>query len=497
MEENTSRPHVPRAGVRRRPVWGESRGSGPTGPKMRRCPSHPPRRERVCLVPVPFRVLRMKLHPPDALLVSGLAVLAFATGCSDDSPHPDDTSVADVSDDALEADTDSGDVSDDAPSADADSVDVQGDAPVADADSGDVSVDAEDPEDAEDAEDTAPDVGGVPANMGEPDVDLESVSGHRVEELTYVVPGREEERSLEVRMWYATDDEEGETTEFALPIFTDGFAWHDANVLPPREGELAPLVVHSHGGRGFSGQISTVARQFVRNGWVVIAPSHPGHTILDTEENLPYSFPVIRAFDVIEAINYVENLPEEHPLSGRVDTSRVLTIGHSFGGQNAWILGGLPLDLDGIRERCGDNCTEGDIAAFEAFTPDPRVVAGVSLENLIDSRLVLDESFAEMQTPMLHVSGTEGNDATELFSRAAEADMTWVSLIGGCHESPTGTLACPTLDRQESLRTTSVYVVSFGTKHVLGSSDPAVMGILDGSVEVSTSAVLSRSPGAR
>ncbi|MFT6398156.1 MAG: putative dienelactone hydrolase [Bradymonadia bacterium] len=431
-------------------------------------------------------VFRMKVHPTSAPLVSVLAALALAAGCSDASPGQEDASAADVSDDAPQTDADAADVS------------VDGEGPDVSVDAADnsLSADAVDASVSADAEDANLDVGaGTPVNSGEPDIDLETVSGHQVVELTYVVPGLEEERTLDVRMWYATDDEEGETTEFTLGIFTDEFAWQDANILVPRRDELMPLVVHSHGGRGFSGQISTVARQFVRNGWLVVAPSHPGHTLLDTTEP-GYSFPAVRAFDVMAAIDFVENLPEDHPLSGRVDTSRVLAMGHSYGGQNAWLLGGLPLDLDGIRERCGDGCTPGDIAAFEAFSPDPRVVAGVSLENLIDSRLVLDESFADMPAPMLHISGTEGNDATGLFGRAAQANLTWISLIGGCHESPTGTLPCPTLDLQESLPTTATYAVAFGARHILGSSDPAVMSILDGSVEVSTSAVLMRSPGA-
>jgi pimeloyl-ACP methyl ester carboxylesterase len=338
---------------------------------------------------------------------------------------------------------------------------------------------------------------GVPVNLGAPDVDLQSVAGLQVHELTYTVPGLNIERTLEVRLWYATDDETGETAFFEprVPIFSDEFAWTDATVLPPPASTRAPLMVYSHGGRGFAGQISTVARQFVRNGWVVVAPSHPGQNLFDFQEILPYSFPAIRAYDTLAALDFMENLPAEHPLSGRVDTSRVLAMGHSYGGQNSWLLAGLPLDIEGITARCADGCTPEDIAAFEAFRPEPRVVAGVSLDNLIDPNLFLDESFAEMTTPMLHISGTEGNDGADIFRRAADANMTWVSLIGGCHESTTGTLPCDTLDLAISLQATSVYTVAFATRHVLGSTDEAVLGILDGARPVSSSAVLQQSAG--
>jgi hypothetical protein len=204
---------------------------------------------------------------------------------------------------------------------------------------------------------------------------------------------------------------------------------------------------------------------------------------------------MIRAFDTLAALDFMDNLPTDHPLRGRVNTSRVLAMGHSYGGQNSWLLGGLPLDLDGIRERCGADCTPADIAAFETFQPEPRVVAGVSLDNLIDPNLFLDESFADMTTPMLHISGTEGNDGADIFRRAAAANVIWVSLIGGCHESTTGTLDCATLDLSVSLRTTATYALAHGTRHVLGSTDESVIGILDGSRPVSSSVELQRSPG--
>jgi poly(3-hydroxybutyrate) depolymerase len=404
----------------------------------------------------------MQAHPFYAILSCALVVCA-AAGCDDTAEPALDAAAADGS-----ADDSSTDVMTSGADADAQ-------ADVVDA--------VEEP--------------GVPVNMGEPDVDLQSVAGLQVHELTYTVPGLNMERTLEVRLWYATDDETGETAFFEprVPIFSDEFAWTDATVLPPPASTRAPLVVYSHGGRGFAGQISTVARQFVRNGWIVVAPSHPGQNLFDYQEILPYSFPAIRAYDTLAALDFMENLPAEHPLSGRVDTSRVLAMGHSYGGQNSWLLAGLPLDIEGITARCADGCTPEDIAAFEAFRPEPRVVAGVSLDNLIDPNLFLDESFAEMTTPMLHISGTEGNDGADIFRRAADANMTWVSLVGGCHESTTGTLPCDTLDLSVSLQATSAYTVAFAARHVLGSTDEVVLGILDGSSPVSSSAVLQQSAG--
>jgi len=409
----------------------------------------------------------------------GLAAAVFvAVACSGD----DDTQ-RDGSADGGELDTD---VADAAGGDASDVSDAVNDAGEAD---GDAAIDAAS-DAATDTADTAPDAepSGVPINRGAPEVDVQGTAGVRIEPMTYTVPALEVERTLDLHFWYATDDTEGEPAVFTLII--DDYAWMDATVSPP--SEPAPLMVYSHGGRGFSGQISPVARQFARNGWIVIAPSHPGDNLFETEPSQPYSFPAIRAYDVLAAIDRVENLPSDHPLAGRIDTSRVLTMGHSYGGQNAWILNGLAFGLDGLRERCGDGCTPEDLEAYESYTPDPRVVAGVSMDCTMDANLVPDEGYADVAAPMLHLSGTEGNHAAGIFERAAAADLTWVSLEGGCHESFTGTLPCDTLPLEESLAATAAYTLAFGARHVLGSDDAEVLGLLDGSVQWYESASVTR-----
>ncbi len=411
---------------------------------------------------------------PELRRVLTLFVLGMAFGgvaCSDETPDASDTAVFDAvandvpADDASTSDTPPTDVGQ------TDAEEDQSDATV------DIIVDAEP----------------IGPNTGESDVDLESVSGLRIEQTTYTVPGVETERTLDLHIWYPTEDEEGEGTIFT--IVRDAFAWENATLAPATDSQPAPLVIYSHGGLGFAGQISTVARQFVRNGWIFVAVPHPGDNLFDSTESKPYAFTVVRGFDSIAALDYLENLPDEHDLSGRLDTSNVLAMGHSFGGQNSWLLAGLTLNLERIRERCGEDCTDGDITAYETFAPDARVSAAISMESLLDSNLYEDESFVEMGAPVLHMSGSEANDATELFARLSAANLTWVSLVGGCHESFTGTLVCATLELEESLHATAVYTLAFGARHILGSEDPAVLGILDGSTQVSESAELMRAGG--
>jgi hypothetical protein len=425
----------------------------------------------------------MKLQLLPASLACALVAYFSGVGCTDDPARENDASVVDVR---------AEDASPDGVEEELDSIDSP--QPDASSDSGD------DTNDGASQDDGATNVDpGIPANTGAPDIDMETLSGFQILELTYAEPRLGDDRTIDVHIWYPSTDQAGEPATFKpqLPLFSDEFAFTDATILPPPEGQLAPMVLYSHGGRGFSGQISAVARQFVRNGWIVVAPSHPGQNLFDFEENLPYSYAIIRAADTIAALNLMENLPEDHPLRGRVDTSRILAMGHSYGGQNSWMLGGLPFDLEGIAERCSGGCTSEDVAAYTAFRSEPRVVAGISVDNLLDENLFRDEDFEDMQTPMLHISSTEGNDGTSIFNRAAPTNTTWVSLLGGCHESVTGTRECPTLDLTVSQPAAAAYSIAFGARHVLGSEDPTVLGILDGSIEVSDKVSLQLSPGAR
>ena len=55
---------------------------------------------------------------------------------------------------------------------------------------------------------------GVPVNTGVPLVDIEAEpkAGFEFMETTYTVPGTNEERTLRLNVWYATEDTEGELT---------------------------------------------------------------------------------------------------------------------------------------------------------------------------------------------------------------------------------------------------------------------------------------------
>ena len=332
---------------------------------------------------------------------------------------------------------------------------------------------------------------GVPVNMGAPDIltDAEPVAGFQFLETSYTVPGTGEERTIRLNVWYATNDTEGTSTRFnALSV--DANSYLDASVRVP-SGQ-APLMVYSHGDRAWGGSNFRLARQFVRNGWIVVAPDHTGNTALDNILPRAFEYDMARAYDMRATIDAIENLPSTHPLAGHVATSRVLVAGHSYGGHTAWLVDGAGLDLTTIEASCAPDCVEAELDAFRMFVPDTRIVGAIALDGGVGTDRVADAGFADMTGPMLFMTPTNDAGDMALYDRSALADVTWVQLDGACHESFTGTFSCQTLPLTTSLPITHTYAVAFGIRTVLQSDDAALLAILDGTTEVDPVVTFSR-----
>jgi|JI10StandDraft_1071094.scaffolds.fasta_scaffold354766_2 predicted dienelactone hydrolase len=326
---------------------------------------------------------------------------------------------------------------------------------------------------------------GVPVNTGVPLVDIEAEpkAGFEFMETTYTVPGTNEERTLRLNVWYATEDTEGELTRFNA-ISVDRNSFLNASVRVPR-GQ-APVMIYTHGDQGWGGSAYTLARQFVQNGWIVVAVDHTGNTVLDNTDPRPFEFDVVRAYDVNATLDLVAELPAEHPLAGHLDTSRVLVVGHSYGGQTAWMVGGAELDLTAIEARCAPTCVQAELDAYAMYEADPRVVAVVAMDGEIRDDSVADTGFTSMQAAVMALTPADMARHQDLFDRSAGADVTWVQLDGACHESFTSTNfgSCPTLALPLGRRITANYAIAFGIRHVLQSDDAEVLALLDGTTEV-------------
>jgi predicted dienelactone hydrolase len=333
--------------------------------------------------------------------------------------------------------------------------------------------------------------------LAPPAPDLDALAGTREWSTSWTVPWTGQERPITVHTWYPTDATEGEPVRW-LDAFPDE---HSLVNAPLRAGDCRlPVVVWSHGSQAWAGNGSDVMRQLARQGYLVVAPDHTGNTLTDNQDPKPASFPLLRAGDVVAALDALEDLPTSDPLAARLDTSSVLVTGHSYGGQTSWLFSGPTFDPIAIDQRCQDAsppCDAEERAAFDALPGDPRVVAVAPLAGDVGVDLAADSGWSTMHGPVLYMTGTLDFDGGPMFQRASEGAVTWAEVDGACHESFTSTaLGCDGLPKDEGLTLVARWIQAFAAWTLLGSDEPDVVGVLDGSSPVSDRVTVHRTDSA-
>lgn len=307
--------------------------------------------------------------------------------------------------------------------------------------------------------------------------------GYRVMDIP-VEAGWLDGRAVPMNLWYATDATGGDHPIY-IELFQDEQSIVDAPFKDPAPGELLPLVIYSHGSQGWAGNASPLLRHLVAQGWIAAGPDHVGNTLLDNEDPRPISYPLTRMADVIATIDAIKALPEGDPLHGRVDTDHVLVMGHSFGGQTAWLLSGPAIDAAALEARCVEapGCTEAEIAAFSAPPADPRIRAVMPLDGFAWEDVVAASGWAQADRPILYMARSgDGDDAP--FLTAAAAGPTWVRFEGACHETFTSTPLPCDFEKEDGLDLVAAYLTAFGAAEILGLREPPWTEILDGTTSL-------------
>ncbi len=321
--------------------------------------------------------------------------------------------------------------------------------------------------------------GGPPPTCPEPAAVLtrtDPATGYRVIDAEVDadwVPGR----TVPVNVWYPTDDTQGTGARF-LDTFVDDHSWVDAG-LGDWGGCSRPLVVYSHGSQAWGGNLSPILRHLVDSGWIAAAPDHLENTLIDHVDPVPVGFSRTRTADVIATIDALEALPSGDPLRSLVDTSRVLVIGHSFGGQTAWLMSGPEFDQAALDARCAEGaCTDAERAAFVGRVDDPRVNAVLPLDGFAHDDLVATAGWAAADRPILYLSQPDDS----AFVDAAAAAPTWVEFGDSCHETFTNSpVQCDSFDKEQGLDLVAAYTSAFAATVQLGIDDPDAAALLDGS----------------
>lgn len=324
-------------------------------------------------------------------------------------------------------------------------------------------------------------------DLSSPSVDrLDVPTGYRVFDAPVQADWLPEARVVPVNLWYATDATSGDFPTYE-GLFPDPQSLIDAPFADPGADCLLPLVVYSHGSQAWGGNSSPLLRHLVAQGWVAAAPDHLTNTLVDNVDPHPASFSLTRAADIRATIDAIENLSEDDPLFGRVDTSKVLVTGHSYGAQTAWILSGPTFDTATIAARCdAEGCSDAERAAFAQPVDDPRIVAVMPMDGFAGSDLVASSGWAGVERPILYLNRS-GDGDSDPFDSSAPAAVTWARFEGACHETFTMTpLSCDGFEKEEGLDVVAAYETAFAATTILGSQDAVYTGILDGSTVVDT-----------
>ncbi len=342
-------------------------------------------------------------------------------------------------------------------------------------------------------------------DSGEPDPPADGLSfavdapgpygvGYRTWEVTYTPGPGIPDRTIVVSLWYPSDDSLGDQTNDTMGfILLD--TRRDAPLAASAYGGTYPVVVHSHGYQGWSGNSAFLWHHLATHGWVVVVPDHTDNTLFGAVDPLPTAHYFERPLDVRAAL---DSVPAE--VGTAPDLSRVLLAGHSFGVQTAWGAGGATYDVAAVQARCdageiGDgSCTEAERAMFAADLSDDRVVATLPMAGGYDTAWFGETGYRTIQGPVFAMSGSDDDVGDQAqWDRMVDIPLTWIDIAGGCHQT-FGIGGCAGLEDAPGWAIVETYALAYARAQVLGDADPTVTGILDGSIVVSDLVAFQRRP---
>lgn len=328
--------------------------------------------------------------------------------------------------------------------------------------------------------------------------------GYRVWQTTYVPKGETAQRTINVNVWYPTDDAGGDEAEFqdGVPNTNkDPESFQDAKPATPLDGFQYPVLVFSHGHLGWGGNGTYIARYFARRGWLVVAPDHIGNTILTNIDPRQAGIYLHRAQDLSASLDSLGALATDDPLHGLAYTDAVMAMGHSFGSYSMWSIAGAAYDVSSTTAECINapepDCTEAQRAALLAGLRDERVQVMATTGGGNSRAWFGPEGEQAVTIPVVVMHGSlDGEDSALEWPkvRTIDAPAHFAQFEGGCHHtfeySPLNP-TCAYEDETPGLRGDAGWslvhtvVMSAAQRYLLGSQDPNVIAILDGTLAFS------------
>lgn len=310
--------------------------------------------------------------------------------------------------------------------------------------------------------------------------------GHRIVETTYTLPAGAGERTIPVHFWYPSEATEGDHPKYA-GIFEDTIALDDVPPAKPAWKEGMPVLVHSHGHKGFAGNSARLMCHFASHGWLAAAPDHVGNLLGDSPDIRPLAIYFERSLDLRATLDLAVSLPEGDPLAGLADLTRVAMSGHSLGAYTAWGAAGAAFDVAAIQAKCDagevTECSPEHLDVFKTDLSEPRVKVIVPMAG-DNSAFFGASGLGAMKVPVLLMSGSlDPVNADVIFGGVTGVDMTWVEIDGGCHQlfglgnKFLGDAECLDLPDEEGFAIVNPWVLAHARVHVLGDTGEEVTAI--------------------
>lgn len=223
----------------------------------------------------------------------------------------------------------------------------------------------------------------------------------------------------------------------------------------PTRGTALPLVIFSHGFGATQREYIALSAFWASQGYVVIRPFHadanraqasPDALKAAWEAQGPNEWRA-RVQDIVFLLDSLDRLEQSYPeLQGKIDRAKIGVSGHSYGAFTAMLLGGVK--------------TYPGAVSYA----DPRVKALVLMSppGPRESRGLTEQSWADLRTPALFMSGTRdtGADETETsqwrrrgYELSPPGDKWMVVLQGIGHAAFTGRMdqAAPARETSDPL----------------------------------------------
>jgi predicted dienelactone hydrolase len=186
------------------------------------------------------------------------------------------------------------------------------------------------------------------------------------QELTFVDSTRG--RTLKTAIWYPTVDGPAHSPDELV------------GAGPNVSGGPYPLIMCSHGWKGSNREATVYKREWVRHGFVVVAPDHQKGTGYDYDPDYVAEIQFARPIDIRYVLDQVLALNGDSTsfLHSMVDPDAIGITGESFGGHTTLMVAGATPNLDYLAEYCQANPDSWDICPLQdeisALYPGQRII---------------------------------------------------------------------------------------------------------------------------